>query len=76
MDRIDDARGVITGPMWAREEAARRNLETLDDMAHIAHWLLWACALVLGAYLLAAWLDDTLVHVPDAGGCTVVVEGR
>ncbi len=52
---LADTRGLITGPMWARDEAARRNGSTLvSGLRHGAA----ATLLVLLAYVAAAWLDD------------------
>jgi hypothetical protein len=52
---LADTRGLITGPMWAHDEAARRNGSTLvSGLRHGAA----ATLLVLLAYLAAAWLDE------------------
>jgi hypothetical protein len=52
---LDDARGVITGPMWARDEIARGNGSALARSLHLG---MFAVLLVLMAYLAAAWLDE------------------
>ena len=74
---VNDARGVVVGPVWAREEAARRNREALRDAGGMGLSLLWALALVLGAWLLAAWLDENVRTLPEAAECCagIAVEG-
>lgn len=55
MSTLDDARGVVTGPMWARDEAARGNGTALVRSLRMGAI---AALLVLLAYVAAAWLDE------------------
>lgn len=54
-ETLDDARGVIIGPMWARDEAARQAGSSLVTSLRLGAV---AVLLVLLAYVGAAWLDE------------------
>lgn len=56
VSKLDDARGLVTGPMWARDEAARDNGTALVRSLRMGAI---ASLLVLLAYVAAAWLDET-----------------
>lgn len=55
VEKLDDARGVITGPMWRRDEDARSNGSRLVNTLRMGAL---ATLLVLLAYVAAAWLDE------------------
>jgi len=71
MSRLDDARGVITGPMWARDEAARSNGSALVQAMRLG---VIASLLVLLAYVAAAWLDEASQAEVAGRGDAVVSE--
>jgi hypothetical protein len=68
MRKVNDARGLLVGPMWARDEAARRNGGSLVHSLRLG--AVSAC-LVLMAYAAAAWLDEAVVLDGDEPACQV-----
>jgi hypothetical protein len=56
VEKLDDARGVITGPMWRRDEDARSNGSRLVNTLRMGAV---SVLLVMLAYVAAAWLDES-----------------
>jgi len=70
VSKLDDTRGLVTGPMWARDEAARSNGSALVQGLRLG---VWVALLVLLAYVAATWLDEA--HRSEvARGDQVVIE--